>query len=82
MQNELQDGKLLLTSRANWEKKRAEIRVASGLEVTTEQWTSPVDLRFQKILRIFDRVPGIPLMPKSYPIDPCTERHLLLFKNQ
>jgi hypothetical protein len=57
-----------------------KIRVASGLEVTTEQRKSPVDLRFQKLHRIFDRVPGIPLMPNSYPIDPCKERHLLLFK--
>jgi len=60
MQNELQDEKLLLTSRANWEKKRAEIRVASGLEVTTERWTSPVDLRFQKILRILIAFPVFP----------------------
>jgi hypothetical protein len=61
-------------------KNLSKMRVASGLEVTTEQRKSSVDLRFKKLLRIFDRVPGITLMPKSYPMDPCPERHLLLFK--
>jgi hypothetical protein len=37
-----------------------KIRVASGLEVTTEQRKSPVDLRFKKLLRILIAFPVFP----------------------
>jgi hypothetical protein len=77
MQNELQDGKLLRTSRANWEKTVPKIRVGLTSQLSSGRLSSRLS---QKLLRIFDRVPGITLMPKSYPIDPCTERRLLLFK--
>jgi len=79
MQNELQDGKLLRTRAKLGEKPCRKSGWLVGL--TSQLSSGRLSSRLsQKLLRIFDRVPGITLMPKSYPIDPCTERHLLLFK--